>query len=1314
MIRMRTNLLLLALVLPLSLLLTAEVCLAQDADGDGMSDEVETRLGLPGQVKQEWVPVATSPDAHFTDEQALVAAPDILSLDACHAGAQRVVLRLRFARPVDFSGATFIIYMDVDGDPKTGRVDQYHGGVDLMVVFSGSTMSYTFYGACNAKNTGARAATDGNTMYVAVDAPFVKTEGKLPLGVHLLSQRGKGASDSTRNVVVQLPVSTAEVPSLPLGKEGLTRSMSDYRYVNDKLAYEKLSDKGLRAAQVMPTKPIEFGRPRPEVPYSTTGRKPAQAGSIARRQVAVNLLEEADTGRSSSWLSFGFPLPQGGLYDPAQVRLLDGGAEVPAQIQATAFWPDGSLKWVLIDTQVALRAKEERNLQVEFGTQVRRAEVASPLKVAETADRLTVVTGPLQVAIDKQRFNLLSAVWSDANRDGVFSDAEKVNATGPEGLVLRDENGKVYTMAGAPPDSFKVELQGPQRVVVRVAGSYAAADGSKYLSYLARLTFRAGSSRVEVAITHLDDYLKTEFTDLTSLQFAMTPTGNLRDAAVYLEEGGLKPVQGLPVALKQWDESRSEVQAQAATMPGGRGAGVVSWRAGGSQGLAVMQDFWQRWPKGIEVRDGQVVFDLLPQQPSADYGKDLPYYLMFPFVDGRYRMKWGMAFTERLSFDFGGRMSPEELWAEVQKPVIAVLPADWYAETKGLGPLAAPRGKQFATWDKFVADSFVSFLQNQERTREYGFFNYGDWFGERGRNWGNNEYDLAHGLYLQFARTGNRDLCRWAQKSAQHRADVDTVNYYPDPYYVGATHQHSIGHSGTWTQTVEHATWSHAYDMHTSAEGGHVWADGIMDDWYLQGEPRAVESALALGEHIAWAFAPSFQALGTHERSAGWSLRAIMAIYRGTYDPVYLEAARQIAAVALREQKFDQGGAWPHVLPSDHAGDEPGAVGNNMFLMGILLAGLQAYHEECGDPAVLKSIESGAKWVAKSWNESLGGWPYSAKIDGTPLFRPGPGLNQLVIGGLSYVGTVTKDEKLMHIASEALAATCGQGAVPNGKGLAQQIFFTSTVLAELQDWYARTMPDKGLSVLDGSPESMAALLLRTATSDRHGARAPDKKVFYVQTTAPQAELTAERTPHGAMQKRAEVATVQLTDAAGKVLQQTTCSTDDKYRVAWPVAGPVGQVLQVLIDDDQRGVWTLKGTGLRIVTQTSADFRIGGVGRSRYYFLVPGATAEFRLNLVGVHTGPYAAAVVDPGNQVVATFQGTNPGTALIVGAAPGPGPAPKGNPEKGQVTVKPAAGQTGKIWSVILTAAGDIGVELVGVPPYLSLSPQDWFDPQGR
>jgi hypothetical protein len=310
----------------------------------------------------------------------------------------------------------------------------------------------------------------------------------------------------------------------------------------------------------------------------------------------------------------------------------------------------------------------------------------------------------------------------------------------------------------------------------------------------------------------------------------------------------------------------------------------------------------------------------------------------------------------------------------------------------------------------------------------------------------------------------------------------------------------------------------------------------------------------------------------------------------------------------------------------------------------------------------------------------------------------------LVVSPLTYTGRLTGNSQLLDIADAALTGTLTQGPSAFGKSLAQQMFFTSETLGELQQWYAATRPDKGVNVLDGSPETMAALLVKTAASDRYSVRAPNDKTFFVRLREKTAELAVLRTPHGAMARAAAFATLTVTDAAGGTVKADKCDTDETHEFRCPLEGEPGAVFKVAINDDQRGVWDLKGETLDIISQVVKDYRI--------YFSVPAGTAAFGFRLVGVHNGYYQAVVLKPDGTLAGQCQGTNPGAALIPGAAPAPGSAPTGHPELGKVSITPYAADTGKVWSVILAAAGDIGVEMDGVPPYLALAPEAWFEPR--
>lgn len=1290
------------------------------ADTAGSSGEIpedlRQELYLPRGVPLDLVTIATGKGGMPTEEEEKHDAPRIAKFAACHVGQHRVLLEITFARRPVFENGGLLVYIDLDNDPATGRQDsKEHRGVDLMISISGT---HVYLGRHNAALPTEEVFVAGaklidKVLYLSFDAPLKIEEGKVKLDLRLASERRGGRSDGTRRQVVALPAVDRKVPVMARKGDPDLRPLSDYRYHNDRVKLEKLADKGLKAQQVAPANPIRLGRACPAPTFATTVRKPGQPGSIKIERITVAMLEEAGVARRGSPVGFGFPLPQGGVFDLGNVRLLaPSGKEVPAQFTATVFWPDGSLKWVLIDFAAPLAAHQVANYTVEFGNDVRRRAVDSPLKIDEQAETITVVTGPLKAEVSKVHFNLLRGVWLDTKGESRFETAGRSAAFAPEGMRLVDERGKVFTTSAREPESVRIEEQGPQKVVVRVEGAYAAEDGSTYMRYIARLVFRAGSPRVGIVYTHVNDHLETEFTDITSLGTGLLPQGEIQKTAMTLPTigGAAAPAQeGREVTLVQLDDRNYVLNVDGRESRGARAPGAV--RCQTSQGAvgAVVHDFWQRWPKRLATGDRELRIDLLPRQPGPDYGQGLPHYLLFPLVEGFYRFKWGVSFTERLTLDFSGAASTEELLAEANCAIVPVVPANWYAQTKALGRMAMPRDKQFALWDACMDRSLSGYQAVRETERTYGYLNYGDWYGERGRNWGNNEYDLAHAFFLQFARTGKRDFFRLALTAARHQADVDCVHAYPDPYYVGANHQHSIGHTGTWSQNPTHATWSHRYDAHTSADNGHTWSEGMAEAWCLAGDARVMETALQLGEHITWAMSPTFKHLGTHERSAGWSLRSIIGIYRVTYDPLYLEAAGRIAAVALREQKFDDGGAWPHVLPGDHAGGRPGARGNAIYLVAVVTGGLKELHEETHDPALAKSIVSAADWLLKCWNEEVEGWPYTALVSGEALFPPSVSANGLACGVVAYAGHVSGDPKFMDIALRGMNSLAISGAGSNGKSIASEANYTASTLELLQQWYATRGENQGLSLLSGAGDDLARHLGRARDAQDHRVRNPQTKVFLVtlRADAPQAPVVLRATskPHGSAAKRMDTGTIQVLTASGKTVKREEFNTDRACRFACPLQGARGDVFKIVIKDDERSVWSLVGEGLGVVMQTTPGFTIGGVRRGRYHFFVPEGTKEFQVKLRAGHEGVYAGLVLSPDDKEMGFHEGTPAGVK-------GKTPAANAHPEQGIITVKPDPKDTGKVWSLALMAGGDLSCELIGVPPYLSLDAKAWFDPK--
>jgi hypothetical protein len=614
--------------------------------------------------------------------------------------------------------------------------------------------------------------------------------------------------------------------------------------------------------------------------------------------------------------------------------------------------------------------------------------------------------------------------------------------------------------------------------------------------------------------------------------------------------------------------------------------------------------------------------------------------------------------------------------------------------------MAPAREGRFKAWDDDVARRFADFMQRKETEREYGFFNWGDWYGERGRNWGNNEYDLPHGLFMQFARTGNRDYFRWARTAARHMADVDCVHAHPDIMHQGAMQLHSVCHTGEWSQHLAAPQWSYKYGYHTTAANGHTWADGMVDTWYLTGDPRVMETTIGLGEHIAYAMAPSFEHLGTHERSGGWSLCAAMAIYRATGDPVYLEAARKICEVALAEQDLDNTGAWPHVLPTDHAAGYPGAVGNVAFLIGILMSGMEDYHQATGDPRVLTSMQGGCRWLRDViWIPER--WHFHYTSSPGYLNNPGrssSGVTMLVIGPMAYVAEQTGDAELMDIVARAFAAVVRDGGSGFGKSFAQALFFAPDVMGALD---AADESREAINLaLRLDPAALRLEQLKVAPGpERLGIREPLLKTVHLLREGDKSfVITATRLPYGARTREMERGTVEFVAPDGTVIKRGDFDTNDEYELEMDLGADAPRgVYVVRMSDDQRSVWDANSSEGKRVIELVDGLALGGIGMARWALYAPPGVTEFTLTVVDWHRGEFGAMVLGPGGEALAACNVVQPA---------------EGGKEKGVLEVKLGANPDGRIVPVVLYTRMDLAVAVEGIPPYLAPSPEAWFNPE--
>jgi hypothetical protein len=300
--------------------------------------------------------------------------------------------------------------------------------------------------------------------------------------------------------------------------------------------------------------------------------------------------------------------------------------------------------------------------------------------------------------------------------------------------------------------------------------------------------------------------------------------------------------------------------------------------SGENGGLAVtVRQAQQNFPKAMEVTPSKFTVSLYPTQAES---------LRFPL---------GAAKTHRMLFHFHqSDEAPQQLALrslQFQIPDTGRIGAPWYGESEVWDEkvFEGPRSRRFEAL-------FTDILDN--RPIGMGIWNFGDevdpGYTAQGRGldevvWLNNEYDLVHSLFVQYARTGERRFLDYSEASAAHWRDVDIAHVSHDVKRQGAHIAHSARHV-------------------TGGFGpSHQWVEGLLDAYHILGDQQAYQAALGIGDNILRALeSPEYwEPVSTSTRELGWAQRALLALYCETREQKYATVCRRIS------EKFLQ---W-HTMP---------------------------------------------------------------------------------------------------------------------------------------------------------------------------------------------------------------------------------------------------------------------------------------------------------------------------------------------------------------------------------------------------------------
>jgi hypothetical protein len=1042
----------------------------------------------------QWTPVLED-HARGAGDQTVSShhekAPDLLRLECSHGGGNRVLWRLTFAEPFVSQNNVLILYLDTDNDPDSGRQDPWVRGTDRMLTLvNGNAGGFVKSDAGLGKRT--KASIDGPVVVFEDDLDILAERIRNARG--LIIQDGSSAGtgraasagtaaaeaspfdwafrafvlshtvaapndkDMTEWVAATLPID----PAKPRPRE---------EGAGEKIAARDLSVRGTpeTGLEIFFTTPepvmtrvegmeTDAHPPHPEflqnhrisVPVSVAGSR--QSGRIVlldelfnetgrveidmdeqarpepeRKTVKRGNFEvfldvdgeslEATAGRLSSirWpVSGGIPFPRGHLLSPRNVRLLDpGGTEREIQTEVLSPWPDGSIRWLLVEFIAELPADAGARFTLEYGADVR---------------------GQMpEMKLDLRHFDhpwIEQIEW-----DGGGSQME---FPGNQGAA--------------------VERFGPVHVIRTFEGPYHSDAFSVPFGYRARVHTYPG-----LPFTKTEHTLRVtgndEFSRLESLRVLFPP-----EVATGPWSRPKKVPQFHPSATKaaQITKGEKEVGTLAESRrETGDVPGFIEFGDKKERSIVAVRNFSENWPKAFVWENNLLAVDLFPKLATDEYSdrpepREMLYYC---FDSGYYRLRRGVEKTHEILVArprFAGEKLPDAeslaYWLD-HPPVLRANP-DWIDSTEAAGHIAPREEGRFEKYEEYQREGFVRVAKRREDLGEYGFMNFGDWYGERGKNWGNLEYDLGHALWLEWLRGGGYEYVRRAEEAASHMGDIDVVHASPDAMNVGRMWGHAVGHTGGYYP--DGSLGMENFALRGFWDHGHTWCEGMLHLYLATGSPRYRANGMLVADQLA-KYATVNYRMGT-ERTAGWPIMALVAAYEFAGDPYYINGAKIVARAAIKEQDPERG-VWSHKI--GECKHDPPHYGGKPFMTGVLITALSRLHRnlpnETGEDRsfrdeVAHSIVKGSDWmVNETWvdGEDGGGFIYAqcSSFEGK-VSHAGA---WMACEGLAYATEISGNPIYLERGTEAVATALQSPPPGLGKGLAMVMRSLPHFLAALEE-----------------------------------------------------------------------------------------------------------------------------------------------------------------------------------------------------------------------------------------------------------------------
>jgi hypothetical protein len=726
---------------------------------------------------------------------------------------------------------------------------------------------------------------------------------------------------------------------------------------------------------------------------------------VGAMEIPLYVDETAGVERLEEPVTTGVPLERGILQDLDRLAIeTTTGEAVPAQFRTLSEWPDGSVKWVLIDFQANVGANGRATyLLSDSGT---RAVHAEKLEVVDAEKEVAVSSDEMVFRISKESFALISELQLEGKR--LFGG-------GPGAQVFPVE-GDAVSIGALPPERVIVEESGPLRAVIAVSGRFDALNEGR-LEYICRITAFAGQPLVKIRFWlrnlgaygyNLEQGQSEWFPfDGASLDFDLAPMRRNNALEVSCEGTETRVGESDRWRVAQhgedpdYESMRFSVEGNGETLASGaRTDGITRISDGQTELTVAVRHFWQNYEKEISLEGSRLSIWLWPRfgewprtrvsRGEIDEG---------PRRQSAYHLPGGTQKSYEVLLDLRPGLSVEQSVATLRQPLMGLASSEHFAATEAFGlfaegefraddsKTAAALGQQDA-WARnaFDPDARAS-IHDARKSPRHGFWlgwmDFGDlnWDSARGRGPCTLHYDWTWVAMLDYLRLRDRYFFDVGDEMARHRMDVDQR-------WSDRDHESYRGLSPFEMNRAD--IHGGNQDGHTAPAPSHNWISGLIFYHLLTGDPMAREAALrncdvGLYLRLIERLETGRADLNLQPRESGWSILNLVSAYELTGDEKYLDWAMV---------------CWEkHLAPRwrrDGVSFEKGRYSLQMFYCTHGLIGL---HRWTQNPEILEYIEAAVREVdaadREQWQygHELGiffsdYWGYLAAVKEDPTYLP--------------------------------------------------------------------------------------------------------------------------------------------------------------------------------------------------------------------------------------------------------------------------------------------------------------------------------------